>query len=76
MNDPDRALDMACLPRSARRIAPASWYTMHRRRARTRSIFRRTWQYVGRSEQLIRIGDFFTAALGDVRSSSSATRVA
>ena len=46
---------------------PAAWYTdpavFVRERAR---IFRRSWQYVGLTEQVARPGDFFTATLGDV----------
>ncbi len=45
---------------------PASWYTdpalAERERAR---IFRRTWQYVGRTEQVARAGDYFTAVVGN-----------
>lgn len=46
---------------------PAEWYTsaaiFERERER---IFRRSWQYVGLTEQLARAGDFFTAQLGEV----------
>src|ERR1051326_4710186 len=46
---------------------PTEWYTdpaiceleMER-------IFRRTWQYVGRSEQVTRSGDYFTGLVGDI----------
>src|SRR3954451_9593733 len=44
---------------------PASWFTdpaiaalEHER------IFRRTWQYVGRQEQVANVGDYFTAQVG------------
>jgi len=46
---------------------PASWYTdpaladVERER-----IFRRTWQYVGRVEQLARAGDYLTGSVGDI----------
>jgi choline monooxygenase len=46
---------------------PASWYTdsaiadVERER-----IFRRTWQYVGRVEQLARVGDYLTGSVGDI----------
>ncbi|HYB43284.1 MAG TPA: aromatic ring-hydroxylating dioxygenase subunit alpha [Candidatus Methylomirabilis sp.] len=46
---------------------PAPWYTdpeilalEHER------IFRRSWQYVGRTEQVARVGDYFTASVGDI----------
>lgn len=46
---------------------PASWYTdpkvVEQERER---IFRRTWQYVGRTEQVSKVGDFFTASVGDI----------
>jgi phenylpropionate dioxygenase-like ring-hydroxylating dioxygenase large terminal subunit len=46
---------------------PAEWYTdpavFVREKAR---IFRRSWQYVGLTEQVAHPGDFFTATLGDV----------
>ncbi len=46
---------------------PASWYTdpalMEHERER---IFRRAWQYVGRAEQVARVGDFFSATVADV----------
>jgi len=46
---------------------PSSWYTdpavVERERAR---IFRRSWQYVGRTAQVARAGDYFTAVAGDV----------
>jgi phenylpropionate dioxygenase-like ring-hydroxylating dioxygenase large terminal subunit len=46
---------------------PAAWYTDPAVAARERErIFRRSWQYVGRADQLARAGDFFTATLGDV----------
>jgi choline monooxygenase len=46
---------------------PASWYTdpavatLERER-----VFRRAWQYVGRAEQLARVGDCITAEVADV----------
>src|SRR5215210_8891362 len=46
---------------------PANWYTdpaiatLEQER-----IFRRSWQYVGRADQVARIGDYFTAQLGDI----------
>jgi phenylpropionate dioxygenase-like ring-hydroxylating dioxygenase large terminal subunit len=46
---------------------PASWYTDPAIFALERErIFRRTWQYVGRTEQVARVGDYFTAAAGDI----------
>lgn len=46
---------------------PGEWYTEPDVFARERtSIFRRTWQYVGLTEQVMRPGDFFTARLGAV----------
>ncbi len=46
---------------------PASWYTEADVAARERErIFRRSWQYVGRAEQVARTGDFFTASVGEV----------
>jgi phenylpropionate dioxygenase-like ring-hydroxylating dioxygenase large terminal subunit len=46
---------------------PASWYTdpvlMERERER---IFRLAWQYAGRAEQVVGIGDFFTAIIAGV----------
>ena len=46
---------------------PASWYTEADVAARERErIFRRSWQYVGRAEEVARTGDFFTASVGDV----------
>ena len=69
MNDPDRPLDHGVLAAEIERGAslPASWYTDAAVAARERDrIFRRTWQYVGRGEQAIRVGDYFTATVGDV----------
>lgn len=46
---------------------PASWYTdpavvdVEREH-----IFRRAWQYVGRVEQLARVGDYLTGSVGDI----------
>jgi phenylpropionate dioxygenase-like ring-hydroxylating dioxygenase large terminal subunit len=46
---------------------PAEWYTDPAVFAREKArIFRRSWQYVGLTEQVARPGDFFTATLGDV----------
>jgi phenylpropionate dioxygenase-like ring-hydroxylating dioxygenase large terminal subunit len=46
---------------------PASWYTDPALVARERDrIFRRAWQYVGRGDQVARVGDFFTATIADV----------
>ena len=46
---------------------PADWYTdpavMHLERTR---IFARTWQYVGRTEQVAQPGDFFASRVGHV----------
>ena len=46
---------------------PATWYTDPAYFAREQArIFRRSWQYVGLTEQVARPGDFFTARAGDV----------
>jgi choline monooxygenase len=46
---------------------PADWYTSADVAARERErIFRRSWQYAGRAEQLAASGDYLTASLGDV----------
>jgi carnitine monooxygenase subunit len=46
---------------------PASWYTDPAFYAREQErIFRRSWQYVGLTEQVAKPGDFFTARAGDV----------
>jgi phenylpropionate dioxygenase-like ring-hydroxylating dioxygenase large terminal subunit len=46
---------------------PASWYTDPSVLAEERTrIFRRTWQYVGRTEQLVVPGDYLTAEVGDL----------
>jgi phenylpropionate dioxygenase-like ring-hydroxylating dioxygenase large terminal subunit len=46
---------------------PASWYTdpafVEQERER---IFRHTWQYIGRAEQLARPGDFITGSAGEI----------
>jgi choline monooxygenase len=45
----------------------ASWYTDPDIVARERErIFRRAWHYVGRTAQVARPGDYFTAAVGEV----------
>jgi choline monooxygenase len=46
---------------------PASWYTDPEITAQERDrIFRRSWQYVGRAEQLVRTGDYLTGVAGDI----------
>jgi choline monooxygenase len=46
---------------------PASWYIDPMILAREQErIFRRSWQYVGRAEQLTRVGDYLTAQAGEV----------
>ena len=46
---------------------PASWYTDAKVVEQERDrIFRRSWQYVGRMEQVSHVGDFFTATVGDI----------
>src|SRR5690348_13162203 len=46
---------------------PATWYTEPAYFAREQErIFRRSWQYVGLTEQVARPGDIFTARAGDV----------
>ena len=46
---------------------PATWYTDPAYFAREQErIFRRSWQYVGLTEQVANAGDFFTARAGDV----------
>lgn len=46
---------------------PAVWYTDPAFYAREQErIFRRSWQYVGLTEQVAASGDFFTARAGDV----------
>ena len=46
---------------------PATWYTDPAYFAREQErIFRRSWQYVGLTEQVANTGDFFTARAGDV----------
>ncbi len=46
---------------------PGAWYTDPKVLKREQKrIFRRTWQYVGLSEQLARPGDYFTARVDDV----------
>src|SRR5215475_7625076 len=46
---------------------PAAWYTdpglLEREREK---IFRRAWQYVGRTAQVAEPGDYFTASVGDI----------
>ncbi len=56
---------MAALERGE--TLPASWYTDSAFYAREQErIFRRSWQYVGLTEQVAKPGDFFTARAGDV----------
>ena len=46
---------------------PAAWYTDPALATRESDrIFRRSWQYVGRAEQVARVGDFFTGTLAEV----------
>jgi choline monooxygenase len=46
---------------------PGAWYTDPKVLKREQKrIFRRTWQYVGLSEQIAHPGDFFTAQIDDV----------
>src|SRR5262245_66534900 len=46
---------------------PASWYTDPELVTRERDrIFRRAWQYLGRVEQVARVGDFVTGGVADV----------
>ena len=46
---------------------PASWYTDPAVVAREHGrIFRRTWQYIGRAEQLTKPGDYVAGLAGDV----------
>src|SRR5579885_824750 len=45
---------------------PASWYTDPAIFAlEQQRIFRRCWQYVGLTEQVARLGDFFTTRIGE-----------
>jgi phenylpropionate dioxygenase-like ring-hydroxylating dioxygenase large terminal subunit len=63
------ASDLAALAEDLDRglSLPASWYTdpaiLELERER---IFRRTWQYVGRTEQVAQVGDYFTGPVGDI----------
>lgn len=46
---------------------PATWFTDSATVAREyERIFRRTWQYVGRTEQLAQAGDYVTGVAGDI----------
>jgi choline monooxygenase len=46
---------------------PASWYTDPVVAERERDhIFRRSWQYAGRAEQLAHVGDYLTGVAGDI----------
>src|SRR3954462_13933244 len=46
---------------------PAAWFTDPAIAALEHDrIFRRTWQYVGRLDQVANVGDYFTAEVGDV----------
>lgn len=46
---------------------PASWFTDPAIAAlEEERIFRRSWQYVGRTEQVAQVGDYFAAAVGNI----------
>jgi choline monooxygenase len=46
---------------------PASWYTDPTIAALEQvRIFRRTWQYVGRTDQVAAVGDYFTGSVGGI----------
>jgi len=46
---------------------PSKWYVDEATfEAEKRRIFHRSWQYVGRSSQVAKEGDYFTVRLGDV----------
>jgi phenylpropionate dioxygenase-like ring-hydroxylating dioxygenase large terminal subunit len=46
---------------------PASWYYDPAIAALEQErIFRRTWQYVGRTEQVAEVGDYFTGSVGNI----------
>ncbi|MBV9328604.1 MAG: aromatic ring-hydroxylating dioxygenase subunit alpha [Chloroflexi bacterium] len=46
---------------------PTAWYTDQGiAELERRYIFRRSWQYVGRTEQVAQAGDYFTAQVGDI----------
>ena len=46
---------------------PADWYTDPAIFGREREkIFHRSWQYVGITEQVAKVGDFFTCTMGNV----------
>lgn len=57
---------------------PASWYTDATiAQPEQERVFRRTWQYIGRTEQVANRGDFVTGAVGSraERSASFARRL-
>jgi choline monooxygenase len=55
--DPDLPLDRA-------RTIPNTWYTSSEvYEAERRAVFGRTWQFVGRAEQVARPGSFVTAEI-------------
>ena len=57
--DPNQAIESAWTP-------PASWYQSSEfYAAEKKSIFRSTWQVVGRVEQLQKAGDYFAGEIGD-----------
>jgi phenylpropionate dioxygenase-like ring-hydroxylating dioxygenase large terminal subunit len=46
---------------------PTAWYTDPAiGTLELERIFRRTWQYVGRTDQVARVGDYFTGLVGDI----------
>ena len=46
---------------------PASWFTEPSVVTREyERIFRRNWQYIGRAEQLAKVGDYITGMIGDI----------
>src|ERR1700728_858607 len=56
----------ASLPLSDARTIPGSWYTEPRMwELEKRTVFSRTWQVVGRAEQVRRPGEYVTAQIGD-----------
>ena len=59
------------------RTIPFDWYSDPAvLRLERERIFRRTWQYAGRADQVAEPGAFFTCDLAASRSSSCATRTA
>ncbi|HEY7061423.1 MAG TPA: aromatic ring-hydroxylating dioxygenase subunit alpha [Chloroflexota bacterium] len=46
---------------------PTAWYVDPTIAAlEMEHVFRRTWQYVGRTEQVANVGDYFTGSVGDI----------